>query len=266
MLKNSLIKLIGQLKEFSTLKVDSFDLLLTSDWSPILTRDSLCLPSGKRFDHQGTNSIPRIKYQSKITIYLLHRTKSHNKSISWRHFTALYPAGGGHCLGHCDCRPPLSLALFREGSKVLKMLCCSYISVFSVKVDQAIQLQAPQPCPSYGSAFIERAFHARDTSASSSSSVSKNTISTKSTFWGSSNSKLPYPLPQFPSSPTFVGPSVENPARTVCTPTRNPSQVIDQSKAHKWHTIDTLNLKIDMLTCRGQLAVDIKLTLPLMSR
>ena len=125
MLKISLIKLIGELKELSTLKVDSFDLLLTSDWSPILTRDSLCLPSGKRFDHQGTNSILRIKYQSKITIYLLHRTKSHNKSISWRHFTPLYPAGGGHCLGHCDCRPPLSLALFREGSKVLKRLCCS---------------------------------------------------------------------------------------------------------------------------------------------
>ena len=108
-----------------------------------------------------------------------------------------------------------------------------YLFVFSVKVNQAIQLQAPQPCPSFGSSFIERAFHATDTSASSSSSVSKNNISTKSTFSGSSNSKLPYPLPQFPSSPTFVGPSVENPARTVYTPTRNYSQVIDQSKAHK---------------------------------
>ena len=35
------------LNEILMLKVDSFGLLLTSDWSPIYSRDSPCLPSGK---------------------------------------------------------------------------------------------------------------------------------------------------------------------------------------------------------------------------
>ena len=107
-------------------KVKENSIKLTSDWSLIKTRSLPCPTTG----HQMTLWI-----RSSFALF--------------RHFPLLHHIGGCVSLNICGGLPHLSLALFREGSKVTtKPWTLFNIDCTTKKVDQAVQLQAAPLCAS----------------------------------------------------------------------------------------------------------------------
>ena len=107
-------------------KVKENSLKFTSDWSLIKTRSLPCPTTGFQMNFW-------IRYSFAL----------------FRHFSLLHHIGGCVSLNICGSPPHLSLALFREGSKVTsKPLTLFNIDCTTKKVDQAVQLQAASLCAS----------------------------------------------------------------------------------------------------------------------
>ena len=115
-------------------KVKENSLKFTSDWSLIKTRSLPCPTTGFQMNFW-------IRYSFAL----------------FRHFPLLHHIGGCGCLDICGGPPHLSLALFREGSKVTtKPWTLFNIDCTTKKVDQAVQLQAAPLCASPWSAPRKR--------------------------------------------------------------------------------------------------------------
>ena len=109
-----------------TWKVKENSLKFTSDWSLIKTRSLPCITTGFQMN-----------FWFRYFIALL------------RHFPLLHHIGGSVSPNICGGPPHLSLALFREGSKVKTKLWTLFnIDCTTKKVDQAVQLQAAPLCAS----------------------------------------------------------------------------------------------------------------------